>query len=174
VAVLRGAFLQRAGGRLGFLKDVVLNLSGAEVTREGDTDPHTLSEVSVGQRVLVFGDLDSQADPAVMTATQVRLLPTTLRGVVVILDIRREPSAEDLMLLEWLKSLGLAVVLALTKADKLSRNQSAGRLAKLRPILSPFDPRPVLFSALSGLGREDLWARMQALVDPPEPPAEAD
>ncbi len=82
LAVLRGAFLQRAGGQLGFLKDVEVNLAGAEVTREGDTDAHALSEVSVGQRILVFGDLDSQADPAAMTATQVRLLPTTLRGVV--------------------------------------------------------------------------------------------
>ncbi|MFH1036089.1 MAG: ribosome biogenesis GTP-binding protein YihA/YsxC [Pseudomonadota bacterium] len=95
----------------------------------------------------------------------------TLKGVVVILDIRREPSAEDLMLLEWLKSLDLAVVLALTKADKLSRNQAAGRLAKLRPVLSPFDQRPVLFSALNGQGREEIWARMGELVDGPETPA---
>jgi GTP-binding protein len=97
----------------------------------------------------------------------------TLRGVVVILDLRREPSAEDLMLLEWLKSLGLAVVLALTKSDKLSRNQAAGRLAKLRPVLSPFDPQPVLFSAQSGQGREELWARLVALAEPAEPTAEA-
>jgi GTP-binding protein len=96
----------------------------------------------------------------------------TLRGVVVILDVRREPSAEDLMLLEWLKSLGLAVVVVLTKADKQSRNQTAARVAKLRPIISPFDPQPVLFSALSGQGREELWGRLKALVEPPEPQAE--
>lgn len=98
----------------------------------------------------------------------------TLRGVVVILDIRREPSQEDLMLLEWLKSLGQTVVLALTKADKLSRNQAASRLAKLRPVLQPFDEQPVLFSALSGQGREEMWARFQDLVQAGDPPVAAE
>ena len=88
----------------------------------------------------------------------------TLRGVVVILDIRREPSPEDLAMLEWLKSLAIPVVIAVTKADKLSRNQAAASLAKLRPLLGPFDQRPVVFSALSGQGREELWGRMAELL----------
>ena len=96
----------------------------------------------------------------------------TLKGVVVILDIRREPSEEDLMLLEWLKALGQTVLLVLTKADKLSKNQAASRLAKLRPILRPFDPDPLVFSSLTGQGREELWERMQALLEAgrPSPP----
>jgi len=96
----------------------------------------------------------------------------TLKGVVVILDVRREPTTEDLMLLEWLKSLGLAVLLVLTKADKLSKNQAAARLAKLRPVLCPFDPQPVLFSALNGQGRDHIWTRLEALLEPAEPPVE--
>ena len=91
----------------------------------------------------------------------------SLKGVVVILDIRREPSGEDLMLLQWLKSLGQRVVLALTKADKLSRNQGAQRLAQLRPLLAPFDSQPVLFSASTGQGRPELWARLEELLEPP-------
>ncbi len=84
----------------------------------------------------------------------------TLAGVVVILDIRREPTADDLMLLDWLRSLGVPPLTAVTKADKLSKNQQASRLAKLRPALAPFDPSPTLFSATTGLGREELWARI--------------
>ncbi|MCF8033803.1 MAG: ribosome biogenesis GTP-binding protein YihA/YsxC [Desulfarculaceae bacterium] len=84
----------------------------------------------------------------------------TLAGVVVILDIRREPTADDLMLLDWLRSLGVPPLVAVTKADKLSKNQQASRLAKLRPALAPFDPTPTLFSANTGLGREELWARI--------------
>ncbi len=84
----------------------------------------------------------------------------TLAGVVVILDIRREPTLEDLMLLDWLRSLQITILLAITKADKLSNNQQASRLAKLRPVLSPFDPTPTLFSALTGQGRDKLWERV--------------
>ena len=84
----------------------------------------------------------------------------TLAAVVVILDIRREPTPEDLMLLDWLRSLQITILLAITKADKLSNNQQASRLAKLRPVLSPFDPTPTLFSALTGQGRDKLWERV--------------
>lgn len=84
----------------------------------------------------------------------------TLAGVVVILDIRREPTADDLMLLDWLRSLGVPPLTAITKADKLSRNQQNSRLSKLKPALAPFDPSPTLFSATTGLGREELWARI--------------
>ncbi|MEW5913107.1 MAG: ribosome biogenesis GTP-binding protein YihA/YsxC [Thermodesulfobacteriota bacterium] len=86
----------------------------------------------------------------------------SLKAVVVIVDIRRQPTAEDLMLLEWLSALKLPAILAITKADKLSRNQQAGRLAELRPVLTAFDPEPTLFSAASGLGREALWERVCA------------
>lgn len=84
----------------------------------------------------------------------------TLAAVVVILDIRREPTADDLMLLDWLRALQITILIAVTKADKLSNNQQASRLAKLRPALAPFDHSPTLFSALSGLGREQLWERI--------------
>ncbi|MCG6537626.1 MAG: ribosome biogenesis GTP-binding protein YihA/YsxC, partial [Syntrophales bacterium LBB04] len=57
----------------------------------------------------------------------------TLKGVVVILDLRRDPSPDDLSLLGWLQVIGAPILLAVTKADKLSRNQAAGRQAQLRP-----------------------------------------
>lgn len=91
----------------------------------------------------------------------------SLKAVVVILDIRRDPSEEDLMLLEWLKDIGAVLVLVLTKADKLSRNQAASRLAKLLPQLATFDARPQVFSSLSGLGKEDLLKRLEVLLTPP-------
>lgn len=84
----------------------------------------------------------------------------TLAGVVVILDIRREPTADDLMLLDWLKGLQIPSLVAITKADKLSKNKQTSRLAKLRPVLAPFDSSPTLFSASTRLGREQLWARI--------------
>ncbi|MCG2762944.1 MAG: ribosome biogenesis GTP-binding protein YihA/YsxC [Desulfarculaceae bacterium] len=84
----------------------------------------------------------------------------TLAGVVVILDIRREPTADDLMLLGWLRALQITILIAVTKADKLSNNQQASRLAKLRPALAPFDHSPTLFSATTSLGREQLWERI--------------
>jgi GTP-binding protein len=83
-----------------------------------------------------------------------------LKAVVVILDIRRDPSGDDLALLNWLQSHAIPILVAVTKADKLSRNQAFSRLAKLRPQLTPYDPEPVAFSAETGQGRDALWQRV--------------
>jgi len=91
---------------------------------------------------------------------------STLRGVVVILDIRRDPSPDDLMLLDYLAAQKRPIILAITKADKLSRNQQSSRLAKLKPQLSAYDPKPTLASATTGLGREELWQRLLELCSP--------
>jgi len=89
----------------------------------------------------------------------------SLAGVVVILDIRRQPSQEDLMLLDFLDAYRIPVVIAVTKADKLSNNQRASRLAKLKPILETYDPEFIPFSATKRLGRERLWQRLLQLAE---------
>jgi GTP-binding protein len=87
----------------------------------------------------------------------------TLAGVVVILDIRRELRSEDRMLLDFLAAHRVEAVVAATKADKLSGNQRAARLAKLRQALGP-GGEPVPFSATTGLGRPELLARLEELL----------
>lgn len=88
----------------------------------------------------------------------------TLAGVVVILDIRREPSPDDQMLLDFLAALRMPAVIVVTKADKLSNNKRAARLAKLRPKLKVYDPDFVAYSALNSLGRPELMKRLEDLL----------
>lgn len=90
----------------------------------------------------------------------------TLKGVVVILDIRREPTVDDFMLLDYLSAHNRPIILAITKADKLSRNQQAKRLAKLKPTLAAYDPQPTPASAVTGLGRDVLLQRLADLFQP--------
>lgn len=88
----------------------------------------------------------------------------TLAGVVVILDIRREPSADDQMLLDFLNANRVPAVVVVTKADKLSNNQRASRLAKLKPQLKAYDPAFVAYSSQTGLGRAELLKRLEELL----------
>jgi GTP-binding protein len=84
----------------------------------------------------------------------------TLACVVLILDIRREPSGDDRMLMDYLRARGLPTILAVTKADKLSNNKRNARLGKLKPLLSPYDPDFVPVSSVTRLGRDRLWDRI--------------
>lgn len=86
----------------------------------------------------------------------------TLAAVVVILDIRREPRPDDLLLLEWLKAQGVTILLAITKADKFSNNQVAKAMGGLKTLLGMYDPAPTVYSAVSGRGRDQLWERILA------------
>lgn len=49
--------------------------------------------------------------------------------VMVLIDLRLEPQANDLEFMEWLVQNGIAFVMVFTKADKLKRNQVEKNLA---------------------------------------------
>jgi len=83
-----------------------------------------------------------------------------LKLVVLILDIRRDPSAEDLALKAWLDFYGRRTLFVLTKMDKLSRGESKQRQRSVKELLN-LDDVPILFSAKTGLGRDAVWEAIQ-------------
>ena len=54
-----------------------------------------------------------------------------LRGVVVLIDIRRDPDPRDIDLLTWLRKAGRRTLVVATKADKLGRAPLEAARAKL-------------------------------------------
>ncbi|MFW5636926.1 MAG: GTP-binding protein, partial [Thermodesulfobacteriota bacterium] len=88
-----------------------------------------------------------------------------LRGVVVIMDIRRIPGQGETDLLHWLDRFRIPAVPVITKADKLSRpKQDKARAAIARKLaVEPVDL--ILFSAKSRLGKEAVWEALKALTD---------
>jgi len=89
-----------------------------------------------------------------------------LRGVVVILDVRRDPAEGDIDLLTWLKTYGIPPVVVLTKIDKLSRSKRSARAAAVTRALSGIMERePVLFSARTREGLHEVWRRIEEVLD---------
>ena len=82
----------------------------------------------------------------------------TLRLVVLILDIRRDPSPEDRQLIAWLQFYGIPFLIALTKIDKVTRNQRGERQRLVGERLDLATGHPlILFSARTGEGKDLLW-----------------
>jgi len=93
----------------------------------------------------------------------------TLRLVVLILDIRRDPSNEDRQLFDWLRVYRLPFLIVLTKIDKISRNALAARRRLIGIDLElPPTAKPIAFSARTGEGKELLWREIikAAMPDP--------
>jgi len=85
-----------------------------------------------------------------------------LKGLILLLDCRRDPNDDDLMLLDWLVSENIEFTIALTKADKLSRSKL---LNKIRVVKKDFGIEPIPFSSLSGIGRKELWKWINDTVE---------
>jgi len=79
-----------------------------------------------------------------------------LKRIFLLIDIRHEPGANDLMLYEWFKHYELPFTLVATKADKLSRNAVQKHLAVIRKALGA-DAPPIAFSSETRAGRDELW-----------------
>jgi GTP-binding protein len=92
-----------------------------------------------------------------------------LAGVVQLLDIRREPSEDDASMLDYLAELELPTVVVLTKSDKVSRNGADERAVEIMKSLSLAMDQTILFSAVTGQGRDDLAQAVASLVDPGRP-----
>ena len=92
-----------------------------------------------------------------------------LAGVVQLLDIRREPSEDDVAMLDYLAELELPTVVVLTKADKLARNAADARADEIMKSLSLERDQTILFSALTDQGRDELAEAVASLVDAARP-----
>ena len=87
-----------------------------------------------------------------------------LRGTVLILDIRRIPSAEDLQMLQWLRASGIPPLLVVTKCDKLSKSQRSRQAAVIARQVGVEPEELSLFSALTREGLDGVWSRIEALL----------
>lgn len=92
----------------------------------------------------------------------------SLRGVVLIADIRHPLKEFDRMMLQFCFSQALPCHLLLTKADKLSRNQAAQALAAVRKSFPDGLHATVqAFSSPAGTGVEEARAQVIELLRTP-------
>ena len=87
-----------------------------------------------------------------------------LAGVVQLLDIRRDPSEDDVSMLDFLAELGAPTVVVLTKTDKLSRRQASERADMITSSLALDPDQTISFSAVTGEGRDELASALVSLI----------
>ncbi len=81
--------------------------------------------------------------------------------IVALVDIRHDPSKLDHQMIEFLQEGGYPFVVALTKADKLSRNQQGRQLATIRKQLDVPAEDIIMTSSQTGLGIDELKRRIE-------------
>ena len=90
----------------------------------------------------------------------------TLKGVVLVMDIRHPLKEYDRLMLGWAAEKKLSVHVLLNKSDKLKRGEVNNTLFKVRKELKKYNKAEDVemtvqtFSASKGDGLEELWSRL--------------
>ena len=88
-----------------------------------------------------------------------------LRGVVLLIDVRRDPTDDDLQMLDFLSEIGTPTIIAVTKVDKLSTSACTARVRELTIGLQLDDDQVIPFSAETGRGRDELATAIVSLME---------
>lgn len=80
----------------------------------------------------------------------------TLKLVLFLFDIRRLPSDDDFKLLEWAMHRELAMILVLTKTDKVKSNEKAANTEKILKAFNVENLHFVHYSTTKNVGRDQL------------------
>ena len=85
--------------------------------------------------------------------------------VILLLDVRHDPSEDDIVMYNWIRESGLAHAVVLTKCDKLSRMKCKERVRAISASLGAGSTEsfyPV--SALDRTGIDELWAAIDEVM----------
>lgn len=90
-----------------------------------------------------------------------------LKCIFLLIDIRHDPSANDVTMYEWIVRNGFRPVIIATKADKINRSQVQKHLKAIRTGLK-LTPDHILipFSAQTKQGREEIYEVLESYLIP--------
>lgn len=78
------------------------------------------------------------------------------KHIFLLLDLRRVPSKDDLILMEWFKHYDIEFTIIFTKSDKLSNNQKFKQLKEIKKKLDIEDYSYVFSSTLKKVGKNQI------------------
>ena len=88
-----------------------------------------------------------------------------LRAMLLIIDLRHKPSADDVMMYDFLKHYEIPTIVIATKADKIPKGKWQKHLKVVRDTLDlAKGDEIILFSSETGLGKDKAWNAIQARI----------
>ncbi len=84
-----------------------------------------------------------------------------IKLVIQLIDMRHAPSADDMVMLNFLRESGIPFIIALTKCDKLNKTETEKRREELKNELADYaDITAIEFSSIKGTGVEAVKAEI--------------
>lgn len=89
-----------------------------------------------------------------------------LKEVVLLVDMRHEPTNQDLLMYNWIKSFGYRGLVIATKADKISKGNWQKHTKIIREKLGIGDVNLVIpYSSENKINKEKVWQEFGGILD---------
>ncbi len=88
-----------------------------------------------------------------------------LKGIILLVDIRHEPTKDDQAMYDWLAHINRPTVVIATKADKITKGKVHKHLKIAKEALGLHKDIPIIpFSAETGQGKDESWREINRLL----------
>jgi|SRR5690625_180578 len=88
-----------------------------------------------------------------------------LRAVILVLDIRHEPSREDVQMIEYLRYYEIPIIIIGTKMDKISKTRRHQYVQKMNHFLQDDSISIIPFSAITGENKQKVWNEIYKFIN---------
>jgi len=88
-----------------------------------------------------------------------------LKTIILIVDIRHEPTRDDQMMLQYIRETGKKYIVVANKADKIGKTELKKNMDRIRGTLGLGDDVEIIpFSAQKKTGVEVLWRKIEEIL----------
>lgn len=87
-----------------------------------------------------------------------------LKGMILVLDARREPTEDDIAMIEYGRATHLNIIVACTKTDKISRGKFLSNAQKIANILQLPVKSLIPVDSLKKTGLDNVWDAIYAMI----------
>lgn len=86
-----------------------------------------------------------------------------LRGVILIVDIRHDPTKDDMQMYEYVTYLDIPLLIIATKLDKIPKTKQAKHIKRMESIFGS-KAKVIPFSAETGVNKDKAWQAIESFL----------
>lgn len=159
------AFVGRSNVGKSSLINTIVNRKGLARTSSEPGKTRTINFYKIDEK-LFFVDLPGYGYAKISKSEKEKwgkMIETYLKNreqlacIIMIVDIRHEPTKDDIQMFEWIKYYNYNTIIVCTKADKISRAEVSKNLERTKKILKLSNDNEIIaFSSQTRQGKENL------------------
>jgi len=89
-----------------------------------------------------------------------------LKMILLLVDIRHDPTPDDVIMLNYIRASGRDYAIIATKADKIGRSEYKKHIDRIRAVLDLDNEHEIIaFSSVKRIGIDEIWSKIETVLE---------